>query len=97
MWAGLRSSVLLILQVVLMSSPTCLGQDTAVSTNLKRQYHKRVLMPHTHVLAYLPPAHHHAGNVYNLKGQQNETFITSFILKLIHVLSPRPGMVVYIL
>ncbi len=78
MWAGLRSSVLLILQVVLMSSPTCLGQDTAVSTNLKRQFHERVLMPHPHVLAYLPPALHHAGNVYNLKGQQNENFIPSY-------------------
>jgi hypothetical protein len=48
-------------------------------------------MPHPHVLAYLPPALHHAGNVYNLKGQQNETFIPSYILKLIHMLSPRPG------
>jgi hypothetical protein len=68
MWAGLRSSVLLILQAVLMSSPTCLGQDTAVSTNLKRQYHECGLMLHPHVLAYLPSALYHAGNVYNLKG-----------------------------
>ncbi len=56
-------------------------------------------MPYPHVLAYLPPAFHHAGNVYNLKGQQNENFIPSYILKLIQSICYRlgPDMVVYIL